>query len=91
MSDQNEEEEEVKESFVNKSSIHECKICYEDFNTQDKEPLVLRCGHTFCMKCLNQLSSKTPLGKVSLKCPLDNKSQIFVSFALIPKNFAILE
>ncbi len=29
-----------------------CKVCEETFNTVDAKAMVLKCGHTFCHKCI---------------------------------------
>ena len=42
-----------------KRSVLECKICFEEFNTKVKEPLVLKCGHTFCSQCIKTIGSET--------------------------------
>lgn len=30
----------------------ECKICYIQFNMEERRALLLPCGHTYCKKCL---------------------------------------
>ena len=33
-----------------------CQVCLENFNTLDHKPYALiPCGHSFCLKCLNNL------------------------------------
>lgn len=41
----------------------ECSICFERFDSTERLPKVLGCGHTFCLKCLEKPSLK--------QCPLD--------------------
>lgn len=33
-----------------------CSRCQELFNCQDKLPLTLNCGHTFCKECITHLT-----------------------------------
>jgi len=39
--------------IVKKSSTYECPICYSDF-TEDCKLGLIRCGHTFHYKCINE-------------------------------------
>ena len=45
------------------ADIVECPVCFEEF----KEPKLLPCNHTLCMKCLEALGT----GK-TITCPLCN-------------------
>ena len=62
-----------------------CKVCMERFNDEDKKPLFIPCGHTFCSKCLRFIY-KRPV----LRCPLDKKEHKLDTFAAIPINFSVL-
>lgn len=31
----------------------DCKLCFLKYNSKDKEPLILSCGHTNCKTCLS--------------------------------------
>ncbi|KAG7161412.1 Polyubiquitin-like [Homarus americanus] len=42
-----------------------CKVCSDSFAPGNKEPLSLKCGHSFCRECLNKIKATTG----SLKCP----------------------
>ncbi|XP_034252565.1 uncharacterized protein LOC117652040 [Thrips palmi] len=44
-----------------------CFMCFEEFNSCERRPKVLPCGHTFCLRCLLDMPFT---GKV---CPVDNK------------------
>ncbi|XP_034256517.1 uncharacterized protein LOC117654250 isoform X11 [Thrips palmi] len=60
----------------------ECNICLEPFDATERRPKVLRCGHSYCVKCLGRLADK--------KCPVDMK--VFVGRAVgLPDNFSILQ
>lgn len=37
-------------------SIFECGVCFKQYNHNEKKPLSLPCGHTFCLECLKQIS-----------------------------------
>lgn len=48
---------------------YECKICYFIFNNFNEKPVLLPCGHSFCLKCLQkdyEMCGKTV-------CPLHNE------------------
>ena len=36
-------------------SIFECGICFKPYNHNDKKPLSLPCGHSFCLECIKKL------------------------------------
>ena len=44
----------------------ECSICFFQYDKLHKVPRILRCGHTFCQTCLDEI--KMPL-KHSITCP----------------------
>ncbi|XP_022108458.1 E3 ubiquitin-protein ligase TRIM33-like isoform X2 [Acanthaster planci] len=65
----------------------ECSICSCRF----KEPKVLDCLHSFCLKCLQQLSQGQGSGSTKLTCPLcrhDTKLK-GNDVAALPNNFAL--
>ena len=41
------------------ATLTECPICYERFNKSNKQPKILRCGHTFCKDCLIKQKQKS--------------------------------
>ena len=49
-------------------NMFECTICFEDYNSSHKKPLVLRCGHTFCKYCVLDIFFKNQGVK---RCPLN--------------------
>ncbi len=62
-----------------------CKVCMERYTDEDKKPLFLTCGHTFCSRCLRLIYKRK-----SLKCPLDKKESKYEDFGGIPTNFSVL-
>ena len=38
-----------------------CSVCFEGYNNGQHLPLTMRCGHTLCLSCMNQLRER--------KCP----------------------
>jgi hypothetical protein len=43
--------------------ILKCKICLNKYNINNNEPLILKCGHTYCKACISDKSNDT-------SCPL---------------------
>jgi hypothetical protein len=55
-------------------NILECNICLEKYDNKEKIPRILKCGHTFCTKCLKELTKANNNLEIRLpyvKCPLD--------------------
>ncbi len=46
-----------------------CNICKHNYNIDNRKPMVLPCGHTLCLRCIEQMWEKTG----SIKCHNDNK------------------
>lgn len=61
----------------------ECCICFELYDTKQRVPLVLQCGHTMCAACVAAL----PHPRV---CPLDRQPDTR-QLSAIPHNFALEE
>lgn len=47
--------------------IDECPVCFNKYNSQDNKPILLDCGDTMCLKCINYY--KEALLKESFECP----------------------
>lgn len=63
-----------------------CEICEEMYGNNDRDeraPRILKCGHTFCTKCLKDMASRSQ-GK--LTCPID---RIFICNAIEIMNITI--
>ncbi|XP_052126164.1 uncharacterized protein LOC113215182 isoform X4 [Frankliniella occidentalis] len=59
----------------------ECDICLEDYNQVERVPKMVPCGHTVCLRCLEQSSRK--------ECPTCRR--VFdVPPDALPNNFALL-
>ena len=43
--------------------ILKCKICLNKYNINTNEPLILKCGHTYCKACISEKSN-------DISCPL---------------------
>ena len=46
----------------------ECSICFCQYDKYQKVPRVLRCGHTFCEACLDEMK-QPPAKRNSIICP----------------------
>ena len=51
-------------------NIIDCTICMEKYNSNNKIPRILSCGHTYCTQCLEKIAS-TELRNKGINCPLD--------------------
>eukprot|EP00800_Vazella_pourtalesii_P017111 TRINITY_DN5095_c0_g3_i6.p1 TRINITY_DN5095_c0_g3~~TRINITY_DN5095_c0_g3_i6.p1 ORF type:complete len:954 (-),score=218.93 TRINITY_DN5095_c0_g3_i6:129-2744(-) len=81
----------VGESGLEKNSLPnlECSVCSEMFSgTNDKQPRVLGCGHTFCSKCLSQLVAHN-----TIECPACRKITALPNNLLsgLPINYALVD
>ena len=66
----------------------ECQVCREVYDYQDLCPRMLKCGHSFCTRCLWQLLTADdkipcPTCRVEVNVRQDG-------VAGLPKNFALL-
>lgn len=59
--------------------IFECGICFKTYNHNDKKPIALPCGHSFCFECLKQLYKHQ-----MIKCPYDK-----IAHHCIPENLPV--
>lgn len=70
------------------SKVTECSVCLERYNTKNKIPKILHCGHTFCQECLNK--SKKNSNNV-LTCPICRKNEIFADIEDLSTNRVIYD
>ena len=56
--------------------MFECGICFKPYNHNDKKPISLPCGHSFCYECCKQLFKhgmiKCPYDKIAHHCTPEN-------------------
>lgn len=67
-------------------SIIECIVCLENYNSLEKLPLILTCGHTLCKECVTKINATSSV----IKCPIDRKTEPKASKQLTV-NYAILQ
>lgn len=65
-------------------SIFECGVCFKPYNHQDKKPLALPCGHSFCLECLKKMTKNAVI-----TCPYD-KAQHSTLPDNLPVNYQVL-
>ena len=72
-------EDNINNNYIEKSFLLEllkCEICSNIFDLNIHLPIIIKCGHTFCKKCvLNIYNSK--YNKKNYLCPLDNTKNAF--------------
>ena len=49
--------------------VEECRICFENWDSDNCVPKVLPCGHSFCDPCIRKILEIDPLGRGGVKCP----------------------
>ena len=68
-------------NMIDKSIIEDlmkCDICNSIFDLNSHAPLMLKCGHTFCKRCITYKANNSDKN-VNRYCPLDKK-KIIMSF-----------
>ncbi len=73
----------------NQSLALECSVCAETYNEEfEHTPRVLRCGHTFCTKCLTRIV----VGR-TIKCPICNQLHKLLKANVLElsPNYAVLQ
>lgn len=58
-----------------------CPVCQNEYNSNQKPPISLGCGHSICQSCLFQLSKQ--------QCPFD-QAEIQIEIKKLPINYALL-
>eukprot|EP00301_Raphidiophrys_heterophryoidea_P013387 c20791_g1_i1.p1 GENE.c20791_g1_i1~~c20791_g1_i1.p1 ORF type:complete len:283 (+),score=47.85 c20791_g1_i1:39-851(+) len=68
-----------------------CTICFERFRAfgEDRIPVVLPCGHTFCRSCINELCARST--KPQIECPTCRANVSCPPGSNFPKNFLVIE
>ncbi|KAH6834259.1 protein kinase [Perilla frutescens var. hirtella] len=66
-----------------------CSVCENKYNEEDRCPLLLQCGHSFCRECLSKMFLASP--DFSLSCPrCRHVSTVGNSVSALKKNYAVL-
>ena len=75
-----------------------CQICYQNFNSEDQYPLLLPCGHSFCVKCIKKMlepveymQSEDEYDYQEIKCPIDKSLFDLVDERELVKNYELLK
>ncbi|XP_045583189.1 uncharacterized protein [Procambarus clarkii] len=64
----------------------DCRVCKKCFNSEDRFPRMLTCGHSFCTSCMIKLPRDKPLF-----CPVCQKEETkYRSVDDVPKNLSLL-
>jgi len=72
-------EENNNNNYIEKSFLEEllkCERCKNVFDLNDHIPIVIKCGHTFCKKCVLDINH-IKYNKKNYSCPLDNMTNAF--------------
>lgn len=70
-----------------KDNLLICNICMHKYDTAQRLPLTLMCGHTICKVCANNIHKFN-----NMKCPFDNLIFNHYSSAdALGRNFTVLE
>lgn len=68
----------------------ECPVCWDSFDDGAHMPRILRCGHTVCESCLENLPVDSRLGQRCLNCPECRSPCLWRGVRELPKNFILL-
>ena len=63
-----------------------CALCSSQFDNENKIPLMLSCGHSYCKGCVSMLFESS-----NLACPEDGTPINTSSVDSLPKNFSLLQ
>ncbi|KAK7066647.1 hypothetical protein SK128_005466, partial [Halocaridina rubra] len=64
----------------------ECKICLEYFNTRERRPRSLPCGHTFCTRCIGDL-----IKNMKISCPHCRAKHVLKQATELPVSYIVEE
>ena len=73
-------------NMIDKSIVEDlirCDICNKTFDTVSQAPLMLKCGHTFCKRCISYKSTNSEKN-INKECPLDKKKNMMSLDLAIP-------
>eukprot|EP00252_Welwitschia_mirabilis_P017854 TRINITY_DN3975_c0_g1_i1.p1 TRINITY_DN3975_c0_g1~~TRINITY_DN3975_c0_g1_i1.p1 ORF type:complete len:1637 (-),score=359.35 TRINITY_DN3975_c0_g1_i1:440-5350(-) len=67
-----------------------CTVCQITYNEEERVPMMLQCGHSFCKECLSHMFSESV--DDTLQCPRCRQlSKVGNSVEGLRKNFAVLQ
>lgn len=67
--------------------ILSCPICFNTYDTDERVPLCLRCGHTVCGTCAEALIGRSS----NKKCPFDKTGLFYLDVRDLSKNYSLLD
>ena len=67
--------------------ISDCKICYNSYNSKERKPKMLFCGHTFCSICIQAILEGRVYETICPTC----RRRISCSFSQLPINYSLLD
>lgn len=70
----------------NQLEVVKCSICDDPYDANSRTPLVLKCGHTFCKRCITQGFQQ----KGFIQCFVDRLREDR-SLSHLPTNFALVD
>ena len=70
---------------INNLLSKDCPICLEDYDSKNRRPMVMECGHSICYFCLGSV-----LRTNTKKCPFDKK-ELLMNLNQYPVNWSYLE
>ncbi|XP_042874070.1 uncharacterized protein LOC122254439 isoform X2 [Penaeus japonicus] len=65
-----------------------CQICFTGYDNDTQQPKILPCGHTFCSRCLMNLTERNE-GQVA--CPLCKRVTTITDLSELTTNYSILD
>ena len=60
-----------------------CDMCNIIFDLSTHAPLILKCGHTFCKRCISY-KTNNPEKNINRICPIDKKKNVMSLDLTIP-------
>jgi len=73
-------------NMIDKSAIEDlikCDICNIIFDSVSHAPLMIKCGHTFCKRCIS-FKNNNPKKNLNKMCPLCKKKNVMIFESAIP-------
>ena len=70
----------------------ECGVCLEEFDENEKQPIMLECGHTLCKECVESIydtRQQCPIDREEFKRPLEELKPNYALLELLEKFRAI--